>query len=51
MNILIWNCRGVGNKGFSTLLEDLGNRYNAKMFVLLETHISSSKAQRLVRKF
>ena len=51
MNILIWNCRGVGNKDFGHLLNDLSKRYKTKFLVLSKTHISGNKAQKIIRTF
>ena len=49
MNIILWNCRGVGSKGFRTLLGDLRLRYKVNFFVLFETHASGSKAQKVIK--
>ena len=51
MNIMLWNCRGVGNKGFSTLIGDLRARYASNFMILFETHNSGNKAHRIVKKF
>ena len=41
----------MGNKGFSTLLTNLGIRYSVKLFIMIEMNMSRTKALRLVRKF
>ena len=51
MNMILWNCRGVGSKGFAKLIDDLAVRYSASLVVLFETHISGDKALKLVKRF
>ncbi|XP_061349456.1 uncharacterized protein LOC133294726 [Gastrolobium bilobum] len=51
MSVCIWNCRGVGKKGFSTLIRDLKFRFRIDVFVLLETGISGLKGDRIIKQF
>ncbi|XP_052107411.1 uncharacterized protein LOC127740479 [Arachis duranensis] len=50
MNILAWNCRGVSSKGFPIMIRDLTYRYNLKLCILLETHVSGTKVEGIIRK-
>nr|KYP30980.1 Retrovirus-related Pol polyprotein LINE-1 [Cajanus cajan] len=50
MNVISWNCRGAGSKGFATLVNDLVKEYNVGIICLLETHISGSQAQRVIKR-
>ncbi|KAL1362470.1 hypothetical protein AAHE18_03G083600 [Arachis hypogaea] len=45
MNIICWNCRGAGGKGFPTLIRDLRRNYEAHLIILLETHISGDRGK------
>lgn len=38
MNIIAWNCRGVGSKSFPGLIRDLKVKYEASLMFLFETH-------------
>lgn len=51
MNILVWNCRGVSNKGFAAMIKDLSARYKVHFICLLESHVSGPKAGRIIKKF
>ncbi|XLR28013.1 hypothetical protein S83_055913 [Arachis hypogaea] len=51
MNIITWNCRGVGSKGFPRLVKDLCGPYHSNILCLLETRISGTKATNIARKF
>ncbi|XP_020203003.1 uncharacterized protein LOC109788639 [Cajanus cajan] len=50
MNLLTWNCRGAGSRGFSSLMNDLIKEYNIGMLCLMETHISGEKALRVINR-
>ncbi|RYR46846.1 hypothetical protein Ahy_A07g032688 [Arachis hypogaea] len=45
MNIICWNCRGAGGKGFPTLIRDLRRNYEAHLIILLETHVSGDRGK------
>ncbi|XP_072084360.1 uncharacterized protein [Arachis hypogaea] len=47
MNIIAWNCRGAGGKGFSTLIRDLRKDLDVNFVILLETHISGVRGERV----
>ncbi|XP_025682381.1 uncharacterized protein [Arachis hypogaea] len=47
MNIISWNCRGVGSKAFPSLIRDLRYEYGANMFFLLETHVSGARGNQI----
>nr|XP_029145187.1 uncharacterized protein LOC114924518 [Arachis hypogaea] len=42
--------QGVSAKGFPIIIKDLTYRYNLNLCVLLETHVSGSKAEVIIRK-
>lgn len=50
MNFLAWNCRGVGAKGFSSLIKDMKREYQSSLMFLLETHSSGVKAKNQIKK-
>lgn len=43
MNFISWNCRGIGAKGFITLVKDLRREYGASLIFLMETHSSGQR--------
>ena len=45
VNMMIWNCRGAAKKGFAGLIKDLRKRHAFSLLVLLETRVSSIKAE------
>jgi len=47
MNILSWNCRGDGGKGFVGLVNDLVKEYNVGILCLMGTHIIGVQASRI----
>ena len=51
MNIIVWNCRGVSNKGFATMINDLSLRFKSHFICLLETHVGGNIVERIIRKF
>jgi hypothetical protein len=51
MNYISWNCRGIGSKGFKTLVKDICREYNSSMIFLLETHAKEEKALCWAKKF
>ena len=51
MNIVIWNCKGASSKGFASLMKDISAEYEASFVVLLETHVSSEKAKKIISRF
>ncbi|MED6179917.1 hypothetical protein PIB30_005375 [Stylosanthes scabra] len=42
-----WNCRGVGNKTFPTLIKDIQREYDANFFILIETHVSGDRGKKI----
>lgn len=50
MNVISWNCRGTGAKGFASLLKDMCKEYDASLVFLLETHSSGDMARRQAKK-
>ncbi|RYR31742.1 hypothetical protein Ahy_B01g056629 [Arachis hypogaea] len=44
-SIMAWNCRGAGEKAFSTLIRDIKKEFNASFCILLETHISGQRGE------
>lgn len=50
MNVISWNCRGTGAKGFTSLIKDMCKEYDASLVFLLETHSSGVKARRQAQK-
>ncbi|XLU48026.1 hypothetical protein S245_042840 [Arachis hypogaea] len=50
MNFIIWNCRGVGGKGFHTLIRDLKREFEANFIILLETHVSGDRGNKIREK-
>lgn len=44
MNLLLWNARGAGNKGFMNSVRDLIRHHKVDLLVILEPRISGSKA-------
>ena len=51
MNIIVWNCWGISNKGFAAIIKDLSLRFKSHFICLLETHVGGSRAERIIRKF
>lgn len=49
MKIMIWNCRGAGNAAFLRNLASLVARHHPVLLGLLETRVSSLKADRVMR--
>lgn len=50
MNIICWNCRGTGNKGFVGLIMDLMKEYDVSLIILLETHAPGNRAESIARR-
>ncbi|XP_020997411.1 uncharacterized protein LOC107486813 [Arachis duranensis] len=50
MNFIIWNCRGVGGKGFPTLIRDLRREFEANFIILLETHVNGDRGNKIREK-
>lgn len=50
MNIITWNCRGVGRKSFPGLVKDLRMKYDDCLFILLETHVSGNRGQAIINR-
>ncbi|XP_020218744.1 uncharacterized protein LOC109801977 [Cajanus cajan] len=50
MNVLCWNCRGAGNKGFASLVNDMIYNHEVGLLCLLETHISGERAMEVTRR-
>lgn len=44
MNFLVWNSRGAGSKVFLHIAKDIVHCHKVDLLVILETHISGSKA-------
>lgn len=44
MNILSWNCRGIGGTNFSNMLNDITKEYVVSLIMFLETHAYVQKA-------
>ncbi|XP_061357605.1 uncharacterized protein LOC133301903 [Gastrolobium bilobum] len=47
--VCTWNCRGVGKKGFSTLIKDLVYQNKIQVLALIETRISGKKVDSVIR--
>lgn len=50
MNVASWNCRGAGGRSFPRILKDMVRKYNINVMGLMETRISGSRADTVVRK-
>lgn len=50
MNVISWNCRGIGQKGFVPLIKDISREYDATMIFLLEIHPSGERVRKIVSK-
>lgn len=50
MNIIVWNCRGVGKKSFPGLIRDMKLKFSAQFVVLLETHVSGSRSRKIIKR-
>lgn len=50
MNIISWNYRGIGHKGFVPLVKDIAKEYNASMIFFLEIHASGDKVRKFVKR-
>lgn len=50
MNVISWNCRGIGQKGFVPLIKDISREYDASMIFLLEIHASGDRVKKFVSK-
>ncbi|PKI46326.1 hypothetical protein CRG98_033302 [Punica granatum] len=51
MNMLVWNCRGVGNANFRHSLRDLVNNHHPDIVILTETRLSGDQATRVANTF
>lgn len=49
-NMLIWNCRGAGNKRFPGLIKDYTRIYKLGFLAVLEPRISGIRADRVIEK-
>ncbi|XP_016204864.1 uncharacterized protein LOC107645364 [Arachis ipaensis] len=47
MNVISWNCRGLGSKAFPSLIRNLRHEYGANIFFLLETHVSGVRGNQI----
>lgn len=50
MNSLIWNCRGAGGQIFASMIRDFLSIYQLAFVAILEPRISSSTADKVIRK-
>lgn len=50
MNILVWNCRGTSQKGFTNLVRDLRKENNTSFVCLMETHSSGKSDDRIIKR-
>lgn len=48
MNLIAWNCRGLGNSGTVRELCGLATLYRPKLLFLCETRIKASRVRNLV---
>ncbi|RYR47589.1 hypothetical protein Ahy_A07g033526 [Arachis hypogaea] len=46
----MWNCGGVGEKNFPTLIKDIRREYRASFCILLETHISDDPGRSICER-
>ena len=47
MNLLCWNCRGIGNAPTVQELHELANKFAPRVLCLVETQISGARAENL----
>lgn len=45
-----WNCRGVSGRTFSRILKDIVNKHGIKVMGFVETRISGTKADNVIRR-
>ena len=50
INVIVWNFRGAGKKGFRFLIKDTRNSYGFLVLVLLEPRLSGSRVDCIVKK-
>lgn len=50
MNMLVWDCRGAGNKRFPGLIRDYIKMYNLCFLAVLEPRISGTRADNVINK-
>lgn len=50
LNILIWNCRALGNNMAITSVKDLSCRFNPDLVILMETMINGDKLESQANK-
>lgn len=50
INILTWNCRGIGNRKFFRAIKRMCKVHNPDILCLLETHSSSTESEKLPDK-
>lgn len=50
MNIISWNCRGIGQKGFVPLIKDVSKEYDTSLIFLLEVHASGERVRKFARR-
>lgn len=50
MNIISWNCRGIGHKGFVPLIKDVAKEYDSSLIFLLEIHASGERVRKFARR-
>ena len=46
INLVVWNCRGVGKRNFEAFVNDLRKSYGFSLLVLLEPKLSGVRADR-----
>lgn len=50
MNVIPWNYRGARKSCFPGLIRDLKYKYNTCIIILMETHISGTRCQEIIKK-
>ena len=50
VNMVVWNCRGAGKKGFGSFIKDISKLYGFYILVLLETRHSGTRADKVASK-
>lgn len=51
MNMLVWNCRGAGDRRFPGLIRDCAKIYQLNFLAILEPRISGIRANKVADKF
>ena len=50
MNVIFWNCRGVGARSFPGLIRELQYKYKVDIVLLFETRCGGMKAKKIISK-